>query len=136
MFYIDEQTIDYLRLTGREEQVALVENYAAPPACGPTPGHRAVRARAALRPVQRGAQHGRPVQPAQAPATAELAERGIADGQAGSGQGRAGAGPDARWRGDHRRHHQLHQHQQPAQRDRRRLLARNANARGLRASRG
>ena len=29
MFYIDEQTIDYLRLTGREaEQVALVENYA------------------------------------------------------------------------------------------------------------
>jgi hypothetical protein len=29
-------------------------------------------------------------------------------------------GPDAGWRGDHRRHHQLHQHQQPAQRDRRR----------------
>ncbi|WP_133405696.1 Fe/S-dependent 2-methylisocitrate dehydratase AcnD [Parashewanella tropica] len=29
MFYIDEQTIDYLRLTGREpEQVALVEHYA------------------------------------------------------------------------------------------------------------
>ena len=29
MFYIDEQTIDYLTLTGREsEQVALVENYA------------------------------------------------------------------------------------------------------------
>ncbi|GAB3375022.1 Fe/S-dependent 2-methylisocitrate dehydratase AcnD [Spongiibacter taiwanensis] len=29
MFYIDEQTIDYLRLTGRDaEQVALVENYA------------------------------------------------------------------------------------------------------------
>ena len=29
MFYIDAQTIDYLRLTGREpEQVALVENYA------------------------------------------------------------------------------------------------------------
>ncbi len=29
MFYIDQQTIDYLRLTGREEaQVALVENYA------------------------------------------------------------------------------------------------------------
>ncbi|MCU8201945.1 Fe/S-dependent 2-methylisocitrate dehydratase AcnD [Vibrio vulnificus] len=29
MFYIDEQTINYLRLTGREpEQVALVENYA------------------------------------------------------------------------------------------------------------
>ena len=29
MFYIDEQTIDYLKLTGREpEQVTLVENYA------------------------------------------------------------------------------------------------------------
>lgn len=29
MFYIDEQTIDYLKITGREpEQVALVENYA------------------------------------------------------------------------------------------------------------
>ncbi len=28
-FYIDEQTIDYLKLTGREpEQVALVEQYA------------------------------------------------------------------------------------------------------------
>jgi aconitate hydratase len=29
MFYIDQQTIDYLKLTGREdEQVQLVENYA------------------------------------------------------------------------------------------------------------
>ncbi|BBI67864.1 hypothetical protein PKHYL_20550 [Psychrobacter sp. KH172YL61] len=29
MFYIDEQTIDYLRLTGRsEEQIKLVEQYA------------------------------------------------------------------------------------------------------------
>lgn len=29
MFYIDQQTLDYLRLTGREpEQIALVENYA------------------------------------------------------------------------------------------------------------
>ena len=29
MFYIDDKTIDYLRLTGRdEEQIALVENYA------------------------------------------------------------------------------------------------------------
>jgi hypothetical protein len=45
-------------------------------------------------------------------------------------------GPDARWRRDHCRHHQLHQHQQPAQRDRRRLLARNANARAWCASRG
>ena len=29
MFYIDQQTLDYLRLTGREDdQVALVETYA------------------------------------------------------------------------------------------------------------
>ena len=29
IFYIDEQTIDYLKITGREpEQVALVERYA------------------------------------------------------------------------------------------------------------
>jgi aconitate hydratase len=35
MFYIDDMTIDYLRLTGREEdQIALVENYAKPLACG------------------------------------------------------------------------------------------------------
>ena len=38
--------------------------------------------------------------------------------------------PDARWRRDHCRHHQLHQHQQPAQRDCRALLARNAHRRG------
>jgi aconitate hydratase len=39
MFFIDEQTIDYLRLTGREdEQVQLVETYARQPACGPTRG--------------------------------------------------------------------------------------------------
>ena len=37
MFYIDAQTIDYLKLTGRErEQVALVENYAKQPVCGRT----------------------------------------------------------------------------------------------------
>jgi hypothetical protein len=40
--------------------------------------------------------------------------------QSGSGPCAGGRRPDARWRSDHRRHHQLHQHQQPAQRDRRR----------------
>jgi aconitate hydratase len=37
MFYIDQQTIDYLKLTGREEQqVQLVRTTPRPPACGPT----------------------------------------------------------------------------------------------------
>jgi aconitase A len=37
MFSIDQQTIDYLRLTGRtDEQVKLVETYAKKPACGRT----------------------------------------------------------------------------------------------------
>jgi aconitate hydratase len=60
------------------------------------------------------------------PAHQRAAERGIADAKLDEAEKRRA---DARWRGDHRRHHQLHQHQQPAQRDRRRLLARNANAR-------
>ena len=63
--------------------------------------------------------------------TSELAARGIA-GKCG---GRAG--PDARRRRDHRGHHQLHQHQQPAQRDRRRpARAQRERARPRRASRG
>jgi aconitate hydratase len=38
MFFIDDKTLDYLRLTGREDaQVKLVETYAeSRPACGPT----------------------------------------------------------------------------------------------------
>jgi aconitate hydratase len=44
-------------------------------------------------------------------ATSDLAAKGTGSGGAGANAGR---------RGDHRRHHQLHQHQQPAQRDRRR----------------
>ena len=37
MFFIDGNTLDYLRLTGRsDEQVALVEPTPGPPACGPT----------------------------------------------------------------------------------------------------
>jgi hypothetical protein len=47
---------------------------------GPTPEDRGVRARAGVRPVQRGAQHGRPEQPAPPPAHLGAAsERGIAD---------------------------------------------------------
>jgi hypothetical protein len=65
-----------------------------------------------------------------ASATSDLAAKGIA-GNLDAARKQEAAGPDAGWRGDHRRHHQLHQHLQPAQRDRRRLLARNANALGL-----
>jgi len=37
MFFIDGQTLDYLRLTGRDDaQVKLVETYAKTAACGPT----------------------------------------------------------------------------------------------------
>jgi homoaconitase/3-isopropylmalate dehydratase large subunit len=135
MFYIDAQTIDYLRLTGREEsQVALVENYARTTGlwaddlataqyervlhfdlssvvrnrAGPSNPHKrvatAVQHALVLRSGHRRA--GR--------------ARHCRRSQAGSGQGRAGAGPDARWCGDHRGHHQLHQYLQPAQRDRRR----------------
>jgi aconitate hydratase len=109
-----QQTIDYLRLTGRDEQVQLVETYAktaglwadalktpstsaccsstCPAWCATWPA-RPTRT-SACRPPTGRPRHRRQV-------------------------GRS-AGPDARWRGDHRRHHQLHQHQQPAQRDRRR----------------
>ena len=73
-----------------------------------------VRARAEVRPVDRGAQHGRPVQPA--PASADLRPGGARHRRQVGGRAR----PDAGRRRDHRGHHQLHQHQQPAQRDRRR----------------
>ncbi|MNO87329.1 hypothetical protein D3C76_787490 [compost metagenome] len=81
---------------------------------GRQPGRCSLRAHPELRPVERGAQHGRPVQPARA--------RGYQ--RPGSQRHRRqlgrSAGADAGRRGDHCRHHQLHQHQQPAQRDCRR----------------
>ncbi len=88
---------------------------------GRRPEDRRVRARAELRPVQRGAQHGRPVQPAPPPADLGTGRaRHRRRSQACVRPRRGSRRPDARRRGDHRRHHQLHQHQQPAQRDRRR----------------
>ena len=71
---------------------------------------RRIRACAGIRSVPRGAQHGRPVQSAPPSADVRPAERGIAAKQAGSGQGRRSARPDAGWRRHHRRHHHLHQH--------------------------
>jgi aconitate hydratase len=86
MFYIDQQTMDYLRLTGREPAGASWSSLRqGRRPVGRRAEDRAVRTRAAVRPVQRGAQHGRPVQPAPRLPTSDLAERGIADGQAGNG---------------------------------------------------
>ena len=81
---------------------------------GGQPDGRRIRARAAVRPVQRGAQHGGPVESARA-------RRDQRPGGQGH-RGRMGrcARIDAGWRGDHRRDHQLYQHQQSTQRCRRR----------------
>ena len=67
MFYIDGQT----RLPAPDRPRGIAggagrELRAHHRPVGRRAGHRAVRARAALRPVQRGAQHGRPLEPASA----------------------------------------------------------------------
>ncbi|WP_369939839.1 Fe/S-dependent 2-methylisocitrate dehydratase AcnD [Xanthomonas medicagonis] len=99
MFYIDRQTIDYLRLTGREDaQVALVEQYA--------------RTTGLWADALAGAQYERvlrfdlssvvrnmagPSNPHKRVATAELAARGIADAaklEAGKDQQAQGLMPD------------------------------------------
>jgi len=97
MFYIDQQTIDYLRLTGREDaQVKLVQTYAKRRPVGRCAEDRPVRAGAAFRPVQCGAQHGRSVQSAPARGHHRTGRtRHRRRGQAGGRQGRAGQRPDA-----------------------------------------
>ncbi len=96
MFYIDQQTLDYLRLTGREEaQVALVEQYARTTglwadALGTAQYERVLRFD--LSQVVRNM--AGPSNPHKRVATTELAARGIADasklaaGQAEQAQGR------------------------------------------------
>ena len=66
MFYIDEQTIDYLKLTGRDaDQVRLVETYARETGfMGRQPEECRVRARTKLRPILGGTQYRRTIQPA------------------------------------------------------------------------
>ena len=115
MFYIDEQTIDYLKLTGREaEQVALVENYARDTGLWADSLQQAEYERVLefdlsrssatwpARPTRTGACRPPNSPSAAFPASGKKARR------------------NARRRGHHRRDHQLHQHQQPAQRRRRR----------------
>jgi aconitase A len=122
MFAIDQQTLDYLRLTGRsDEQVKLVETYAKEAGLWAdalksavyerTPRVRPVHAWCATWPARRTRMRASP--PAIWPPRASPA---IWTPHA-PGSSRA----DARWRGDHRRDHQLHQHFEPAQRHRRRL---------------
>ncbi|KAG0931082.1 hypothetical protein G6F31_016870 [Rhizopus arrhizus] len=99
MFYIDAQTIDYLRLTGREEsQVALVENYARTTGLwaddlATTQYERVLRFD--LSSVVRNM--AGPSNPHQRVAPAELAERGIADEaklEAGKAEQAQGLMPD------------------------------------------
>ena len=81
MFSIDQQTIDYLRLTGREdEQVELVETYAkAHRPVGRRADDRAVRARAAASTCPRVVRNmAGPSNPHSRVPTTELAARGIA----------------------------------------------------------
>jgi aconitase A len=75
MFFIDDNTLDYLRLTGRsEEQVALVGNYAKDlRLLGSGSGPGEVRTQSAFRPFHGGAQSGRTEQSASAPAGQRLA---------------------------------------------------------------
>lgn len=67
MFYIDEQTIKYLKLTGRDDElVKLVELYAKETGLwADSLKRRRVRARSELRPVIRRAQYRRSVESAQ-----------------------------------------------------------------------
>ncbi|WP_369976518.1 Fe/S-dependent 2-methylisocitrate dehydratase AcnD [Xanthomonas bundabergensis] len=99
MFYIDQQTIDYLRLTGREDaQVALVEHYARTAglwadALATAQYERVLRFD--LSTVVRNM--AGPSNPHRRVATAELAERGIADASkldAGKAEQAQGLMPD------------------------------------------
>lgn len=89
MFYIDEQTIDYLKLTGREpEQVALVEQYAKETGLWATALESAEYERVLefdLSTVVRNM--AGPSNPHRRLPTSDLAERGIADeGKLASGK--------------------------------------------------
>ena len=66
MFYIDEQTIKYLKLTGRDDElVKLVETYAKQTGLWADSLKNArIRARAEVRSLDRGAHAGRPVESA------------------------------------------------------------------------
>ena len=91
MFFIDGQTTDYLRLTGRsDEQVKLVETYAKAAGQGRYAERCAIRAHADVRPVERRATWPAPSNPHKRLPTSDLAARGIA----GQWEEKAGEMPD------------------------------------------
>ncbi len=116
MFFIDQNTLDYLRLTGRSDaQVALVETYARTAGLWADALAGAHYERTLHFDLStRGAHDGRPIQPA-------CTRRHQRSGRQGHRQSlERNPGADARWRGDHRGDHFLHQHLESAQCDRRR----------------
>ncbi len=99
MFYIDEQTIDYLKLTGREpEQVALVEHYAKTLGLWSSALEGAEYERVLRFDLGSvGRNMAGPSNPHRRLSTSALAERGIADEaklQAGKGEEAQGLIPD------------------------------------------
>ena len=116
MFFIDENTLDYLRLTGREDsQVALVERYAKQLGLWADQLDEVDYERCLhfdLSSVVRNM--AGPSNPHKRLPTSALQERGIAVGLDAARAG--GTGSDARWSGHHRGHHVVYQYQQPAQR--------------------
>ena len=111
MFAIDAQTIDYLKLTGRDDaQVKLVETYAKTAGLWADDLKTAVYPRVLkfdLSSVTRNM--AGPSNPHARFATVDLAAK-----RAGEALRRAFRRPHARRRGHHRRDYQLHQHLQPA----------------------
>ena len=133
MFYIDQQTIEYLKLTGREpEQVALVEQYAKETGLWATALEGAEYERVLefdLSSVVRNM--AGPSNPHKRLPTSALRAWDRRRGQAGRRTCRGGRRPVAGWRGDHRGHHQLHQYLQPAQCGRGGPAGQKANELGL-----
>ena len=139
-FPTDDETLRYLRRTGRGEAADLVERVRQGP--GPVPHRRHARPRvhrhAGAEPGRRGAQPGRPQAPAGPRAHARAEDvvpqgpdrarhrarlwprRRPAQGQRSTLADNGHSHRDAARRGRHRRHHLLHQHQQPIGDDRRR----------------
>jgi aconitase A len=107
MFYIDEQTIKYLRLTGRDDAtVHLVETYAKHAGLWADSLQSAEYERTLSFDLSNVVRNiAGPSNPHKRVPTSELAARGIS----GVVENTPGQMPD------HRRDHQLHQHQQPAQ---------------------
>ena len=113
MFYIDDKTIDYLRLTGRsDEQVALVENYARQTGLWAEDMREAQYERLLRFDLSSvGRNIAGPSNPHRRVSTQDLAAQGI------SGLVESETGHNARRRYHHCSNHQLYEYQQPPQCD-------------------